>query len=72
MCHTGIDDPIETKQRSDNFRKFLSVAGDISAEELFNMFFGGAFPTGKWAVLLNSRKSFSQIGLPSIVSECHV
>ena len=25
---------------------FLNVTGDISAEELFNMFFGGAFQPG--------------------------
>ena len=30
--------------------------GDISAEELFNMFFGGAFPSGKYiASFINSR-----------------
>jgi hypothetical protein len=29
------------------FSNDLLFAGDISAEELFNMFFGGGFPSGE-------------------------
>jgi len=29
------------------YNNFLNLSGDISAEELFNMFFGGGFNTGK-------------------------
>ncbi|XP_056449782.1 dnaJ homolog subfamily C member 18-like [Gadus chalcogrammus] len=64
--HPGAGPPTQTAQaRNARYRSFnRDFEADISPEELFNIFFGGRFPTGNIHVYTNQGASYSQFYQP--------
>uniref|UniRef100_A0A8D0GJL9 DnaJ homolog subfamily B member 14 n=1 Tax=Sphenodon punctatus TaxID=8508 RepID=A0A8D0GJL9_SPHPU len=57
---TGNEDPACNHPSNGRFNFHRGCEADITPEDLFNMFFGGAFPTGNVHSFSNGRAGFSQ------------
>lgn len=54
---TGSDEHVHSKHRNGGFDYHRGFEADITPEDLFNMFFGGGFPSGNVRTFANGRSS---------------